>query len=96
VDRGWTRGAYRRTVAGVGTLGDAVARNLAAREARGMPATVTDPAVWRIVANVLAQHAAEREKAPVVETNGRPVRGLASTKSLRGRSRSNHDGTEVA
>ena len=54
----------------MGDLGDAVERNLANRAARGLPATIDEPAVWRIVANVLANHAAEREKAPVVETTG--------------------------
>ena len=77
MDRRWTRGAQRRTVAGVGTLGDAVERNLAAREARGLPATCEEPAVWRIVANVLAQHAAEREKAPMAGTTGAVRREIA-------------------
>jgi hypothetical protein len=41
----------------VATVADAVARNLALRAARGLPPVIDDPAVWRIVASVLADHA---------------------------------------
>lgn len=53
------------------SVADAVARNRALRLAAGRPVVLDDPAVWRVVASVLADHASAAVDTPRTPVGGR-------------------------
>jgi hypothetical protein len=74
------------TVRFMGTRADALARNQALWASRGLPATITDPAILRIVASIMTENQAGRitngcsyDRRASERSTARPARKVGST-----------------